>query len=157
MNNLSVFEKTFIVVSFAFQFMLICHFALRRWRFDQAIHYGWIVYAASIPAALVSIYFLFSGISWSIWLGGFIYLVWASYGYYVEYIQHIEWRTPIRLSILVPYITLYLATVMFYWWPLALIDKPLWYFYGVLFLISTALNINSHQGNVKVEFKERVI
>jgi hypothetical protein len=34
---------------------------------------------------------------------------------------------------------------MFYWWPLALISRPLWYIYAVLFIVSTVLNVSSHQ------------
>jgi hypothetical protein len=49
------------------------------------------------------------------------------------------------LALFGPYIVLYLATVMFYWWPLALIYKPLWYAYAILFIVSTILNITSHQ------------
>lgn len=67
------------------------------------------------------------------------------YGYYVEYIRGIEWRSPIRWSIGGLYLLLYLATVMFYWWPLATIYKPLWYVYAVLFVISTVLNTTSHR------------
>jgi hypothetical protein len=33
---------------------------------------------------------------------------------------------------------------MFYWWPLAAIDRPLWFAYGALFLASTLLNLTSH-------------
>jgi hypothetical protein len=82
--------------------------------------------------------------SWVYWLGGFLYLIWATVGYIVEYIRRIEWRTPFRWSTGGPYLTLYLATVMFYWWPLALIDKRLWYIYAALFAISTILNVTSH-------------
>ncbi len=50
-----------------------------------------------------------------------------------------------RMSIAGPYVFLYLATVMFYWWPLALVSKPLWYVYAFLFMISTILNVTSHR------------
>ena len=43
-----------------------------------------------------------------------------------------------------PYVTLYLSTVMFYWWPLGLIDRRLWFAFLALFIISTILNITSH-------------
>jgi hypothetical protein len=89
---------------------------------------------------------LLNGKAWSLWLGGVIYLVWAIYGFAVEYIKKIQWRNPIRLPIFGPYVFLYLAAVMFYWWPLGLISKPLWYVYAVLFIASTTLNITSHKG-----------
>lgn len=141
-QNLEVF---FVVCAFLFQLILIIHFTLRKWHFDLAMRYGWIVYALSIPAATLSLILLINGQGWYLWLGGFIYLVWAAYGYWNEYVKRIQWRSPARWSILGPYVTLYLATVMFYWWPLARINKPLWYAYAILFVISTILNITSHQ------------
>jgi hypothetical protein len=145
MFGLNILETLYVVSASLFQTILIIHFALRKWHFDLAMRYGWVVYALSIPAFALSLFILQGGKSWPFWLSGFIYLIWAIYGYLVEYVRGIQWRTPIRWSIFGPYIVLYLATVMFYWWPLALIYKPLWYVYAVLFLISTFLNVTSHQ------------
>ena len=145
MFNTQSLEVLFVFWSFIFQLILIIHFALRKWRFELAMHYGWIVYTLSIPASAVSIILLLNGQSSYLWLGGFIYLIWAAFGYWVEYVRQIEWRSSVRWPILGPYITLYLATVMFYWWPLALIYKPLWYAYALLFIASTILNVTSHQ------------
>ncbi len=156
MNNLSNGEILFNATALFFQVILVCHFAIRKWRFQLVIKYGWIVYACSLPATAVSIYLLLAGYSPYLWLGGFIYLVWASFGYYVEYVRKIQWRTPPKGMVLVPYVTLYLATVMFYWWPLAMVYKPLWYINGVLFLISTVLNITSHKGNASIEYRQGV-
>jgi len=77
-------------------------------------------------------------------VGGFIFLVYAAYGYWVDYLRQIPWRNPLRLSIVFPYVFLYLATVMFYWWPLALLSRALWGVFAVLFVIGTVLNIMSH-------------
>lgn len=145
MNSLDFFEILYVVCAFLFQAILIIHFALRKWRFDLAIRYGWIVYAMSIPAALISLFLFLDGKSWSLWLGGFIYLIWALYGYTVEYVKRIEWRNPIHWPVFGPYIFLYLSTIMFYWWPLALIYKPLWYLFAILFITSTILNVTSHK------------
>ena len=144
------YETLFLVVAFLFQLVLIIHFSLRKWKFDLAIRYGPIVYALSIPAAVISAIILLKGEPWYYGVSGLIYLLWAIYGYYTEYVRRIEWRNAFRWSILGPYITLYLAAVMFYWWPLALIYKPLWYGYAFLFLISTYLNITSHQKTKKI-------
>jgi hypothetical protein len=145
MNSLDFSETLYLVSAFLFQVILVIHFALRKWRFDLAIRYGWIVYALSIPAALLSLFLFLDGKSWSLWLGGFIYLIWALYGYTVEYVKRIEWRNPIRWPVFGPYIFLYLSTIMFYWWPLALIYKPLWYLIAILFITNTILNVTSHK------------
>jgi hypothetical protein len=146
MFGLDILDSLFVVTAFLFQIVLIGHFALRKWRFDFAMRYGPIVYALSLLAVVVSISLLLGGKPWSLWLGGFIYLIWAVFGYTVEYARQIQWRSPIRWSVFGPYVFLYLAAVMFYWWPLALIWKPLWYVYAVLFILSTLLNVTSHKG-----------
>ncbi len=144
MDPLDSLDLLFVVAAFLFQVILIVHFALRRWRFELAMRYGPVVYALSVPAAIVSVLLLLGGKPWSLWLGGFLCLVWAAFGYTVEYRKQLEWRDPIRWSIFGPYVFLYLATVMFYWWPLALLNKPLWYGYALLFVVSTILNVSSH-------------
>jgi hypothetical protein len=146
MFGLGNLEVLFVISAFLFQIILIIHFAMRKWYFNLAMRYGWIVYGLSLAAAAVSVLLLLGGKPWSLWAGGFIYLIWAIFGYIVEYIRDTQWRNPIRWSIFGPYVFLYLATAMFYWWPLALIRKPLWYVYAVLFIISTVLNVISHKG-----------
>lgn len=138
-------DTLFLMRVFFFQIVLIIHFAVRK-RFLEiyTVKYGWIVYALSIPAVVISIVLLLGGKSWSFWLGGFLFLIYAAYGYYVDYIKQIPWRNPLVLSIMFPYVTLYLSTIMFYWWPLGLISRPLWDIYAGLFIISTILNITSH-------------
>jgi len=138
-------DTLFIVWAFFFQIVLIIHFAVRKQFFESyTVKFGWIVYALSIPAVVISVILLLSGKSWSFWLGGFLFLIYAAYGYYIDYIKQIPWRNPLVLSIMFPYVTLYLGTIMFYWWPLALISRPLWFVYAGLFIISTILNITSH-------------
>jgi membrane protease YdiL (CAAX protease family) len=138
-------ETSFVVTAFLFHIVLIIHFAIRKWRFDLAIRYGPIVYALSIPALVVSVLLLLGGKTWSLWLGGLLYFIWAIYGYFVEYIRKIEWRNPICWSIFLPYVALYLSTIMFYWFPLLLVHKALWYVYALLYIISTILNVTSHK------------
>ncbi len=112
---LDTLDSLFIATAFIFQIVLIIHFTLRKWRFNLAMRYGRIVYALSILATAVSVLLLLGSKPWSQWIGGFIYLIWAVFGYTVEYAKAIQWRDPIRWSIFGPYVFLYLATIMFYW------------------------------------------
>ena len=147
-SNLDQLDKLFVVWAFLFQIVLIVHFAVRKPFFESYTKkFGWIVYALCIPAAAISIILLRGGKPWSFWLGGFLFVAYAAFGYWVDFVAQIQFRNPLRLSIILPYVFLYLATVMFYWWPLANIYKPLWYIYAGLFVISTLLNITSHQKN----------
>ena len=145
MFGLDNLDILFVVWAFFFQIVHIVHFALRKRFFESyTMKIGWIVYALSIPAVVISIVLLLGGKTWSFWLGGFLFLVFAAYGYRVDYVKKIPWRNPLRLSIMFPYVFLYLGTVMFYWWPLALLSRPLWIVFAVLFVIGTILNVTSH-------------
>ena len=111
---------------------------------SYTLKFGWIVYALCIPAAVISVILLLGGKSWSFWLGGFLFLLYAAFGYWVDYVVKVPWRNPLRVSIMLPYVFLYLATVMFYWWPLWPLSRPLWFAYAILYVIATILNITSH-------------
>jgi len=145
LSKLDNLDKLFVFWSFFFQIVLIVHFALRKYFFEiYTFKYGWLVYALCIPAAGISIVLLLGGKSWSFWLGGFLFVVYAAYGYWIDYIKQIQFRNPLQLSVVFPYAFLYLSTVMFYWWPLGLLSRPLWFAYAILFVIATILNITSH-------------
>ncbi|MCU0522666.1 MAG: hypothetical protein MUF84_18490 [Anaerolineae bacterium] len=145
MRELDSHDKLYVVWAFAFQIVLIAHFAVRQRFFEGwTLRYGWIVYALAIPAAAISLVLLRGGKPWWSWLGGFIFLPYAAFGYWVDYVIGIGWRSPFRPAIGVPYLILYYGTVMFYWWPLARLGRPLWLAYTVLFIIANILNIASH-------------
>jgi hypothetical protein len=144
-DNLDKLDKLFVVWAFLLQIVLIVHFALRRPFFESYTEkFGWIVYALCIPATIISIILLRGGKSWSFWLGGFLFLLYAAFGYWVDYAAQIPFRNPLRLSVAIPYVFLYLATVMFYWWPLWPLSRLLWFVYAILYVIATILNIKSH-------------
>lgn len=144
MSGLSKHHRLYVIWAYLFQLTLITHFALRKWAFDIAMQYGWIVYALSAVAVIISIVLLRGEQHWGFWVGGFLYFIWAVFGYSVEYLLEIPWRAPIVWPIFIPYLFLYLATVMFYWWPLARIKRSLWFGGTILFIISMVLNVTSH-------------
>jgi len=143
-SRLDRYDALFVVTAFSIQVILLCYFALRKWRFDAAMRIGWEVYALAIPAAIISVVLLFAGRPWYLWLAGFLFAAWATFGYVVDIARPVAWRSPILWSAFIPYVLLYLSTMMFYWWPMATLHKPLWYVYAVLFVISTVLNVSSH-------------
>ena len=145
MSKLDKLDWLFIVWAFFFQVVLIVHFAMRKRLFESyTMRYGWLVYALCIPAAVISIVLVVRGKSWYFWLGGFLFVIYAAFGTWIDYVQGIQWRNPLRASIMVPYVLLYLSTVMFYWWPLYRLSRPLWIAYAVLYVIATVLNVTSH-------------
>jgi hypothetical protein len=139
------YDRLFVSVAFTIQIVLLVFFALRKWKFDTAMQFGWIVYALAVPAVIVSVALLIGGKPWHFWLAGFLYAAWAILGYVVDIARPVAWRSPILWPVFAPYVLLYLSSLMFYWWPLGNIQRPLWFIYGVLFAISTLLNITSHK------------
>jgi len=122
----------------------VIFFALRTWNLTAALRVGWIVYALAIPAVAVSILLMRAGRPWFVWLAGFLYGAWAVFGYLVDVARPLEWRSPILWPVFLPYVLLYMSSLMFDWWPLATIQRPLWFVYAVLFLVSTVLDVSSH-------------
>src|SRR5512136_294064 len=99
MTKLHNLDKLFVVWAFLFQVVLIVHFALRKPLFESyTLKFGWIVYALCIPAAAISVILLRGGKSWSFWLGGFLCVAFAAFGYWVDYAARIPFRNPLRLS-----------------------------------------------------------
>jgi hypothetical protein len=144
-KDLDALDKTFVYWAFALQLMLILHFAIRKPLMESYTErYGWIVYALGIPAALISLQLLRSGKGVSFWMAGFLFLIFSAFGYWIDYVKQIPFRSPLVPSLVYPYAALYLASIMFYWWPLGALSRPLWYIYAVLFVISTLLNVFSH-------------
>lgn len=144
MSDLDRFDNLFVFSAFFIQIVLLIFFALRKWMFDTAMQVGWIVYALAVPALIISVLLLMNGKSWFLWLGGFLYTTWAILGYIVDVARPVAWRSPVYWPVFIPYVLLYLSTMMFYWFPLGSLSRPLWFVYAVLFVISTILNITSH-------------
>lgn len=138
------YDKLFVVTSFFIQIVLLIYFGVRKWQFDLALTWGWLVYALAIPALIVSMILLKNRKPWFLWIAGFFFTMWAILGFVVDIVYPVAWREPMYLPVFIPYVLLYLASLMFYWWPLARIKRPLWYIYAALFVVSTYLNISSH-------------
>lgn len=140
------YDRLFVFTAFFIQIVLLVYFAIRKWDFDLAMQWGWLVYALALPAVIVSLVLLIAGKPWYLWAAGFLYVVWAIFGYVVDIARPIAWRSPVYLPVLLPYVLLYLASQMFYWWPLGTIQRSLWFIYAVLFVVSTIFNVSSHAG-----------
>ena len=144
MTGLDKYDTLFVAWAFVLQICLIILFAIRKLNLDLILKYGWIFYLLSIPALVVSLMMIRGGRPFPFWLAGFIFLAWAVLGLTVEYVFRIQWRNPIAWPVFIPYVLLYLGTIMFYWFPVGMLSRPLWYLYAALFAVSTYLNVTSH-------------
>lgn len=138
-------ERAFVVWAFAYLIVLIAHFAVReRWFEAYTEPYGWVVYGLSVPAAALSVWILAAGEDWTLWAAGFLCLAFGAFGFWVDYVARIDFRSPFVASVGVPYVVLYLATLMFYWWPLWDRSRLAWGAYAVLYAVAMVLNLRSH-------------
>ena len=141
----STLQILFVLFAFLVQVLLFINFAARNCKPSLERKYGWLVYALGILAVILGILFLLADQPWYITAAPFVYALWAGLGYYVDIVKQIEWRSPPRWSIFIPYVVLFIAAQFLFWVPLWYVDLPLWIIYGVLYFINLGLNIHSHR------------
>ena len=130
----------------ASQAVLVAYFAARRWRPRMAERHGWIAYAFAGLGLPLGVWLFLGGQSWRLYAGPLLLASWAALASAVDLWRRIEWRTPIRWGVFIPYVGLYFWGQMFLWWPLRGLSRPAWALFSVLFVVNTALNIRGHFG-----------
>ena len=137
-------ERQFLAASLGQQVVLVIYFALRKCHVAGAMQVGWLVYGLAIPAVALSVMLLKARKPWYLWTAGFLFAVWAAFGVVVDIIHPVAWRSPMLPSIFMPYVLLYTASQMFYWWPLLRVHRVSWCIFAALYSLSTFLNVTSH-------------
>ena len=137
-------DRLFIVTAFLIQLVLLAYFVFRKVNFDAALQWGWIVYAMAVPALVVTFVMIRAGKPWVFWVGGLLFTAWAILGYIVDIARPVAWRSPPLLPVFIPYVLLYLGAQMFYWFPVGMLERSLWYLFAFLFVVSTYFNVTSH-------------
>ena len=126
------------------QALLVVYFAARRWSPRIAERFGWLAYAFAGLGILLGGWLLLGGQSWRLYVGPILLALWAILGTVVDLWRGVEWRTPIRWSVFIPYVALYFWAQMFLWWPLWDVNRTLWACFLVLFAANTVLNLGGH-------------
>ena len=121
-------ERQFLAASLGQQVVLVIYFALTKWH----------------VAVALSVMLLKARKPWYLWTAGFLFGVWAAFGVVVDIIHPVAWRSPMLPSIFIPYVFLYFASQMFYWWPLLKVHRVSWLIFAALYVLSTFLNVTSH-------------
>lgn len=142
---MDVYDRIFTLTAFILQIVLLAYFIFRKLNFEATVRWGWIVYALAVPALIVSAMLLRAGKPWTFWIGGLLFTVWAILGFIVDIGRPVAWRSPPFLPVFIPYVLMYMAAQMFYWFPVGTLQRSLWYFYAVVFILSTYFNLTSHQ------------
>ena len=141
----------FIAFGIGTQACLVAFFAARRWAPGLAERFGWLAYAGAMLGMPLGAWLVASDQAEGLWVGPVLLGAWAVFGTVVDLWHRVEWRTPIRWSVLVPYVALYLGAQMFLWWPLWDIQRGAWLCFLVLFTANTALNLRGHTRDARAQ------
>ncbi len=87
---------------------------------------GYVMIALAVPAMVALVAFWRARASWLQWAGPAVYLAFVVLMIVVEYVWPVEFRSPTRYSILVPYLMLFFGAILLMGLPMFLLDRRLW-------------------------------
>jgi hypothetical protein len=100
---------------------------------------GYVIILLAIPAAVALVVFLRAGAGWLMWAGPALFLVFVVFAIVVDYVWRVEFRTPMRPEILVPYLLLFFGSILLMGLPMFRLDRRLW----LVTVATTALLLGS--------------
>ena len=87
---------------------------------------GYVIIAFAVPAAIALIAFVRAGAGTLHWIGPAVYLAFIAILLVVDYIAPVEFRSPQRPAILVPYLVLFFGAILLMGLPMYRLNKRLW-------------------------------
>jgi hypothetical protein len=91
---------------------------------NRLLGYG--IVALGVPAILVIIFFVREKAGWQHWIGPAVFLVFLVFMIFVEDVWQIEFRSPMRYEILIPYLVLFYGSILLMGLPMFRINRGLW-------------------------------
>jgi hypothetical protein len=92
---------------------------------NHALGYG--ILALALPAAVAMGAFIRAKASWLSWAGPAVFLAFIALMTVVDYAAPIEFRSPPRPAILVPYLLLFFGSILLMGLPMFSLDRRLWF------------------------------
>jgi len=87
---------------------------------------GYVMIALGVPAALPLVAFWCAKAGWLQWVGPAVYLAFVALMVVVDYVRPVEFRSPRRHPILVPYLLLFFGAILLMGLPMYRLDRHLW-------------------------------
>jgi len=87
---------------------------------------GYVLIALAVPAALALAAFGRARAGWLQWLGPAVYLAFVALMVVVDYAWPVEFRSPMRYGILLPYLLLFFGAILLMGLPMFRLDRRLW-------------------------------
>jgi hypothetical protein len=95
--------------------------------------------ALAVPAVFAMVAFIRARTGWRQWIGPTTFLAFIMLMIVVEYILQVEFRSPIRYDILVPYLVLFFGSILLMGLPMFRMNRRLW----LVTVITTVLLLGS--------------
>ena len=87
---------------------------------------GYVMIALSIPVTIALVAFMHAKSAWLHWIGPMVYLAFLALMVVVDYMWPIEFRSPKRYEILMPYLLLFFGAILLMGFPMFRLDRRLW-------------------------------
>jgi hypothetical protein len=108
---------------------------------------GYVIVALAAPAALALAALVRARAGWRQWIGAAVYLAFVAFMVAVEYVWAIEFRSPRRAGILVPYLVLFFGAILLMGLPMFDLERRLWSVtVGTTFLLLASMGIAMYKG-----------
>ena len=88
--------------------------------------FGYGIVALGVPACLALIAFIRVHAHWRQWIGPVVFLAFLVVMIFVEYIWRVEFRSPMRYDVLVPYLVLFFGSILLMVLPMFRMNRRLW-------------------------------
>ena len=87
---------------------------------------GYAMIALAVPSAVALVAFVRTRAGWLQWIGPAVFLAFIVLMIVVDYAWPVEFRSPMRYSILVPYLALFFGAILLMGLPMFRLDRRLW-------------------------------
>ncbi|MFN2234409.1 MAG: hypothetical protein ACK2U1_09280 [Anaerolineales bacterium] len=88
--------------------------------------FGYGIVALGVPAILALVAFIRAQAGLRQWIGPALFLVFLPFMIFVEYIWQVEFRSPMRYDVLVPYLVLFFGSILLMGLPMFRMNRRLW-------------------------------
>jgi hypothetical protein len=100
---------------------------------------GYVIVALAVPATVALVALGRARAGWLHWVGPAAYLAFIVFMVAVEYVWAVEFRSPMRYDVLVPYLVLFFGSILLMGLPMFRLNRPLW----LVTVVTTAFLLGS--------------
>ena len=87
---------------------------------------GYLMIALAIPAIAAAVAFVRADAGWFHWIGPTVFVAFIILMVVVDYARPVEFRSPMRYDIVVPYLTLFFGSILLMGLPMYSMNRSLW-------------------------------